>query len=71
MKKTGIVLIVIGLLFTIVTGFGFFTKKKIVDIGKLQITTSEPHRVDWSPYVGVGIMIVGGAFILIGSKKPG
>jgi hypothetical protein len=69
MKKTGIALIVIGLLFTIITGFGFFTKKKLVDIGKVQITTSQPHRVDWSPYVGVGIMIVGGVVVLIGSKK--
>jgi hypothetical protein len=65
MKKTGIALIVIGLLFTIITGFGFFTKKKLVDIGKVQITTSQPHRVDWSPYVGVGIMIVGG--VVVGS----
>jgi hypothetical protein len=69
MKKTGIALIIIGLLFTIITGFGFFTKKKLVDIGKVQITTSQPHRVDWSPYVGVGIMIVGGVVALIGSKK--
>lgn len=28
MKKAGIVIIVVGLLFTIVTGFRFFTKKK-------------------------------------------
>lgn len=69
MKKTGIALIVIGFLFTIITGFGFFTKKKVVDLGKLEISTSKPHRVDWSPYVGVGIMIVGGIVILAGSKK--
>ena len=69
MKKTGIVLIIIGLLFTIITGFGFFTKKKVVDFGKVEITRAEPHRVNWSPYLGVGIMIVGGAILLFGPKK--
>jgi hypothetical protein len=69
MKKAGIVVIVIGLLLTIITGFNFFTKKKVVDIGKLEITQSEPHRVKWSPYAGVGIMIVGGIILLVGSKK--
>jgi uncharacterized membrane protein YidH (DUF202 family) len=69
MKKTGIVLIIIGLLFTVITGFKFFTKEKIVDIGSLKISTSVPHRVNWSPYLGVGIMVVGGIIFLAGYKK--
>ncbi len=69
MKKAGIILIVVGLLFTIVTGFKFFTKKKIVDIGSLEISASEPHKLNWSPYLGVGIMIVGGIMFLAGNKK--
>jgi len=69
MKKTGIVLIIIGLLFTVITGFKFFTKEKIVDIGSLKISASVPHRVNWSPFLGVGIMVVGGIIFLAGSKK--
>lgn len=69
MKKTGIVLIVIGILLTVFTTFGFFTKKKVVDIGRLEITTSEPHRVNWSPYIGVATIVVGGALFLFGLKK--
>lgn len=69
MKKAGIVIIVIGLLFTIVTGFKFFTREKVMDIGSLKITASEPHRVNWSPYLGVGIMIVGGAMLVFGKKN--
>jgi hypothetical protein len=49
MKKLGIALLVIGLLFTVVTGFGFFTKEKVADIGQIEISRSEPHRVNWSP----------------------
>jgi hypothetical protein len=71
MKKTGILLIVIGLLLTVFTGFGFITKKKVVDIGKLELTQSKPHRVNWPPYVGAGIMLAGGIIFLAGVKKAG
>lgn len=68
MKRVGIVLIIIGLILTIITGFKFFTKKEIVDIGNVEISKSEPHKVNWSPYVGVGVMVLGG-ILLIASKR--
>lgn len=71
MKKIGIALIIIGLLLTIMTGFVFTTKKKVVDLGVVEITRNEPHRVNWSPYAGVGIMVVGGILLLVGGKKLG
>jgi hypothetical protein len=69
MKKAGIILISVGLLFTIITGFKFFTKRKIVDVGSFEISASEPHRVNWSPYLGVGIMVAGGILFFAGKKK--
>ena len=69
MKKAGITLIIIGLLFTIITGFQFFTKRKVMDIGTIKITASEPHRVNWSPYLGVGIIITGGIVYLTGKRR--
>jgi multisubunit Na+/H+ antiporter MnhB subunit len=69
MKKTGIILIVIGLLFTVITGVRYFTKEKVVDIGSLKISASVPHRVNWSPLLGVGIMIVGGGMLVLGKKN--
>ena len=68
MKKAGIAIIIIGLLFTIITGFKYFTREKVLDIGSLKITASEPHRVNWSPALGIGIMAVGGAVLLFGKK---
>jgi uncharacterized membrane protein YidH (DUF202 family) len=68
MKKVGIVIIIVGLLFTIITGFKYFTREKVLDIGSLKITASEPHRINWSPALGVGIMVVGGAVLLFGKK---
>ena len=69
MKQAGIVLVVVGLLLTIFGGVTFFTKKKVVDIGKLEITKDEPHRVPWSPIAGVVVMAVGGGILLLGAKK--
>jgi len=68
MKRAGIAIIIVGLLFTIITGFKYFTREKVLDIGSLKITASEPHRVNWSPALGVGIMVVGGALLLFGKK---
>jgi len=70
MRNLGIVLIVIGLILTLVTGFKFFTKEKVIDIGKIEVSADKPHSVVWSPYLGIGIMVVGG-IIFIASRKRG
>jgi len=69
MKKIGLVLIIIGLVLTIFTAVTFYTKKKVVDIGKIEITTNKPHSVNWSPLIGITIMMIGGVIVLIPNKK--
>jgi len=69
MKKTGIVILIIGLLLTIFTTFSYFTREKVVDLGKVEITANKKHRVAWSPLVGLGVMGVGGVVLLMASKK--
>jgi uncharacterized protein YjeT (DUF2065 family) len=59
MKKVGIVLIIIGLVLTIFTAFTFFTKEKVVDIGKVEITRDKPHNLRWSPLIGIAVMGIG------------
>jgi len=69
MKKAGIVVIIIGLLLTIITAFTFFTKEKVVDFGKVEITANKRHNLSWSPLIGVAIMGLGGVLLLVNSKK--
>ncbi len=69
MKRTGIILLVIGLLITVFTGFNFMTREKVVDIGELEISTNKKHGVTWSPLIGVAVMVVGGGMLLFGNKK--
>ncbi|MDZ7646157.1 MAG: hypothetical protein U5K54_02655 [Cytophagales bacterium] len=59
----------VGLLITLVTGFNFVTREKVVDIGSLEITADKNHDITWSPYVGLAVMVVGGIAYLLGTKK--
>lgn len=69
MKQTGIGIIAIGLIITIITGFSFFTKEKVVDIGAIEITRDKKHNVMWSPLAGLAVMVVGGGVLLYGTMK--
>jgi len=69
MKNAGILILVVGLIFTLFTGFKYVTKKKIVDIGELEITANQNHFVNWSPLIGIVIMGAGVGIYLFGKKN--
>jgi hypothetical protein len=69
MKKPGTIIFAIGLIITLFTGFNFITREKVVDIGELEIKANKRHSVSWSPYLGIAVMVVGGAMFVYGSKK--
>jgi hypothetical protein len=60
MKKISIVVFLIGLVLTVITSITFFTKEKVVDLGKIEISREKPQHVKWSPIVGIAIMGIGG-----------
>lgn len=69
MKKTlGIVLVVIGIIMMVYTGFNYVTTEKVVDLGPIEINAEKSHNVQWPPIVGV-VLIVGGAVIIVLDKK--
>jgi uncharacterized membrane protein YidH (DUF202 family) len=69
MKTTGIVLLIIGFLLTIYTSFSFFRKEKVLDVGNVEVTANKKENVNWSPIVGVVLMVVGGVVLWQSSKK--
>ena len=68
MKTLGIILVALGILMMIYTGFNYVTTKKVADIGPVQIDKKENHPVQWSPIIG-GIFLIGGIVILASGKK--
>jgi len=69
MKQAGLIILVIGILLTLFAGFNFVTKKKVVQIGKLEITKDENHIMDWSPVAGIAVTLIGGGIYFYGMKK--
>lgn len=68
MKTIGIIIIVLGILMMVYTGFDYVTTKNVVDLGPIQINKETNHPVQWSPVIGV-ILLVGGIVIIATTKK--
>ena len=69
MKKIGIIILLLGLGLTIFTAVTYFTKEKVVDIGKVEITRNKPHHLKWSPLIGIAVMGIGGIVLWQATKK--
>jgi hypothetical protein len=69
MKTAGYLLIILGLVLTAITIVTLFTGERIMDVGNIEISINKPHYFQWSPLVGVGIILCGGAVILLSPGK--
>jgi len=69
MKTIGIIIIVIGLGLSVFSVVTVFTKEKVVDLGKLEITTDKPHNLNISPLVGIAVIGLGGILVWLSYKK--
>jgi hypothetical protein len=68
MKTLGIVLLALGIIMTVFTGFNIITKKEVVDIGPLEINKEEKTPVYWSPITG-GILIIAGVVVMVAGRR--
>jgi hypothetical protein len=69
MKKTGMVLILIGLLLTIFTTFTFFSRERVAKIGDVNISANKRHVLRWSPLVGIAVIAIGGIAVWKAPKR--
>ena len=67
-RTTGIILIIVGIIMIIYTGFNYVTTEKVVDLGPIKINSEKNHPVQWSPIIGV-ILLVGGILVMVTGKK--
>ena len=69
MQKTiGLVMVVLGVVMLIWTGFTYTQREKVVDAGPIHISADKEHSVNWPPYAG-GILLVGGIVVLATGRK--
>jgi len=69
MKTTGIYITILGLLLTVFTTFSFFTREKVVDLGKVEISRDKANTLNWSPLLGIAVLGTGALVFLFGAKK--
>ena len=67
-KIIGVVLIVVGIIMFVWTGFTYTKKEKIIDAGPVQVSADRQKTVNWPPYLG-GILLIGGIVIVATSKN--
>jgi len=67
-RTIGIVLLIIGVVMLIWSGFTYTRKEKVVDAGPIQISADRQHTVSWPPYAG-GILVLGGIILLVIPRK--
>lgn len=67
-RVIGIILIVIGVIMMVYTGFNYVTTETLVDIGPLHIDAEKNNFVKLSPVIG-GVLLIAGIFFLVRSKK--
>ncbi len=67
-KTLGIIMIVLGIVLLIWTGFTYTKKEKVIDAGPIQVSADKQETVNWPPYVG-GIVLIAGVVVFISSRK--
>ena len=67
-RTLGIILIVLGVVLFIWTGFTYTKREKVIDAGPIQVSADKEKSVNWPPYAG-GVVLIAGIVILLGSKK--
>lgn len=69
MKTLAIIILAIGVLMTVITGFNLITKEKVVDLGTIEISKKESTPVYWSPITGMVLAGAGLVIFALSSRK--
>ncbi|HEV8515319.1 MAG TPA: hypothetical protein VGQ59_18680 [Cyclobacteriaceae bacterium] len=68
MKKTGIIILSIGLLFTLITTFGILVKERVTDPKKVEMAQIKIDHLVWEPMLGAILIMIGVGLYKMGKK---
>jgi hypothetical protein len=66
-RTLGIVIVVIGIMMIVYTGFDFITTERLVDLGPVRIDKERNNFIQWPPVVGIVLLI--GCIVTIAMDK--
>jgi len=69
MRTAGIIFFTMDLLKTLYTGYTNVSKENEEDMAELKKKKHNQRPLNWQPYAGIGMMVIGGAFLVLGRKK--
>ena len=69
MKILGIILIVAGITMLLFKGINFTQKKKVVDLGPVEINKDEKKSINWPMYAGIVVTAAGVIVTVAANKK--
>jgi hypothetical protein len=68
MRVLGAILIVLGVVALALRGNTYTKKEKVLDMGPIETTASEPREVPLSPVVG-GVAVVAGLVLVLAARR--
>ena len=68
MKTLGVVLIVLGIIAFIYTGFNYTTKETVAEVGPIEVKAEKEHTIAWPPIVGI-VLVIGGIIMIMMDRK--
>ena len=68
-KTIGLIILITVLLIFLYSGFNYVIREKVVDKGNVQITKDNDHMIKWSPFIGIGVIVISGSILLYGKKR--
>ena len=69
-KSIGIILVIVGIAMLILGGgFSFTKKEKVIDAGPIEVSADKQEHVNWPPYVGGIVLVVGIVLAASGNKS--
>ncbi|WP_187262696.1 DUF308 domain-containing protein [Pontibacter beigongshangensis] len=68
MRILGIILIVLGVLAFIYTGFSYTTKETVAEVGPIEINADRERTLSWPPIVGI-VLVIGGIVMVVADKR--
>ena len=69
-KLVAIVLVAAGILALAYGGFSYTKETTQVKLGPIELSVKEKKTVNVPMWAGVGAILIGGALLLFGGKKP-